>query len=114
MTASPRIRRDGSSRSLLDIEHLPTDRITGLLKLAQRMRPAKANSTLGCVSLRDGSLCHDLSNSALSIVLLSSATNLCIENSSLIRGYSRVNRDVQLNSNNTRLSQRTLLYFVQA
>ena len=46
MTASPRIRRDGSSRSLLDIEHLPTDRITGLLKLAQRMRPAKANSLL--------------------------------------------------------------------
>ena len=46
MTASPRIRRDGSSRSLLDIEHLPTERITGLLKLAQRMRPAKANSLL--------------------------------------------------------------------
>ncbi|PYX88117.1 MAG: aspartate carbamoyltransferase [Acidobacteria bacterium] len=46
MTASPRIRRDGSSRSLLDIEHLPTERITGLLKLAQSMRPAKANSLL--------------------------------------------------------------------
>ncbi|HLQ52059.1 MAG TPA: aspartate carbamoyltransferase catalytic subunit [Terriglobales bacterium] len=46
MTASPRIRRDGSSRSLLDIEHLPTERITGLLKLAQRMRSAKPNSLL--------------------------------------------------------------------
>jgi len=46
MTASPLIRRDGSSRSLLDIEHLPTERITGLLKLAQRMRSAKPNSLL--------------------------------------------------------------------
>lgn len=46
MNASPSNRRNNSSRSLLDIEHLPTERISALLKLAQRMHPAKPNSLL--------------------------------------------------------------------
>ncbi|HTC93468.1 MAG TPA: aspartate carbamoyltransferase catalytic subunit [Terriglobales bacterium] len=46
MTASAPTRRTSISRSLLDIEHLPTERIMALLKLAQRMRPAKPNSLL--------------------------------------------------------------------
>jgi len=46
MTASPLIRRVSSNHSLLDIEHLPTERILALLKLAQRMRTAKSSSLL--------------------------------------------------------------------
>ncbi len=46
MTAPAPTRRTSISRSLLDIEHLPTERITALLKLAQRMRPAKPVSLL--------------------------------------------------------------------
>jgi aspartate carbamoyltransferase catalytic subunit len=46
MTASAPTRRTSISRSLLDIEHLPTERIMALLKLAQRMRPAKSKPLL--------------------------------------------------------------------
>jgi aspartate carbamoyltransferase catalytic subunit len=46
MNASALIQRTGAARSLLDIEHLPTDRITSLLKLAERMQSAKPNSLL--------------------------------------------------------------------
>lgn len=41
MSASGAIARSGSSKSLLDIEHLPTARIMSLLKLARRMRTRK-------------------------------------------------------------------------
>ena len=46
MTAPALTRRNSISRSLLDIEHLPTERIMALLKLAQRMRPAKTKPLL--------------------------------------------------------------------
>src|SRR5579884_4087728 len=46
--------------------------------------PTKTDSTLGSW-LRVGSLCQDLSNSALSTGLLSSAMNLCIEETFLLR-----------------------------
>ena len=45
---------------------------------AEMVLPTKTNSTLGSW-LRVGSVCQDLSNSALSTGLLSSAMNLCIE-----------------------------------
>jgi aspartate carbamoyltransferase catalytic subunit len=46
MNASPSIHRSNANRSLLDIEHLPTERMTSLLKLAERMRSAAPNSLL--------------------------------------------------------------------
>jgi hypothetical protein len=54
------------------------------LTTMETLWPANLNSTLGWASLRDGSVCHDFSNAVLSTALLSSATNLCIEISSLI------------------------------
>src|SRR5437016_8339736 len=52
--------------------------------------PANTNSTFGCVPVRDGSLRQDLSNSVLSIGVLSSATNLCIESTSRTTVDSRM------------------------
>ena len=46
MSAPGAIARANSSNSLLDIEHLPTERITALLKLAGRMRSRKASPLL--------------------------------------------------------------------
>jgi hypothetical protein len=51
---------------------------------AETVFPTKTNSTLGSW-LRDGSLYQDLSNSALSTGLLSSAMNLCMKKTSLLR-----------------------------
>src|SRR5437868_4925947 len=45
--ASPTARRPAHAiRSLLDIEHLPTETISALLKLARRMQPGKARPLL--------------------------------------------------------------------
>lgn len=52
--------------------------------------PTKTNSTFGSM-LRVGSLCQDLSNSVLSIGLLSSATNRCIETS--VFSFGRLQED---------------------
>lgn len=46
MSAPRAITRASANHSLLDIEHLPTDRITALLKLARRMRSQKPRPLL--------------------------------------------------------------------
>jgi hypothetical protein len=58
--------------------------VTSECTMAETVCPAKTNSTLGS-STRVGSLCQDLSNSALSTGLLSLAMNLCITKTSLVR-----------------------------